>query len=490
MLPKALANFMNKNTSFLPLPKSMLCGAISKEDYKERLDLDITRYGAEYNPDSQQVQQGIPIDAKDEDIVLILYDFTLEDGGKAQCWYLAKCFYNDGKYVGFHFYDNSHRAETEKDHTEYYTHNHTDMEICIVQRAASKDPAPENKGENQTQKQMIKKIAEDQAAQNELMQKHVTEIKTMVDSLKKPVPQDQRDKELLQTLKEIKETLKQPKTSIGQPHPTQHQLQVQQQQFQPFQMPWPQQQPTWPQQPPMHPNRIQHPGARILPPEQDRQHPQLPQAAQISNSSYHRQENWMSPYQPAPQPKANERNTHLQAVIRGVPYKQDENLREIVDKIIQSKSLHGDAYVGQVNPRAIYQCDYTCKRALKENTEPDPNKKSPPPIIATFKTVQQKLDFVRDLFKDKETNDKHMTIKNVCPNLATNDNETDGIYINENLTLEQSKLFYTARQLKRTKEKPSLPYLYVWTKNGTLYVKKSDTDRAQLILHAKDLDQG
>jgi hypothetical protein len=66
---------------------------------------------------------------------------------------------------------------------------------------------------------MIKKIAEDRAAQNELMQKHVTEIKTIVDSLKQPVPQDHRDKELLQTLKEIKETLKQPKTSIGQPHP-------------------------------------------------------------------------------------------------------------------------------------------------------------------------------------------------------------------------------------------------------------------------------
>ena len=100
------------------------------------------------------------------------------------------------------------------------------------------------------------------------------------------------------------------------------------------------------------------------------------------------------------------------------------------------------------------------------------------------------MDFIRDLFKDKKANDQHMTINNVCPDLATEDNKTDGIYINENLTLEQSNLFYTARQLKRTTGKPDLPYLYVWTKNGTLYVKKSDADRAQLILHAKDLDQG
>jgi hypothetical protein len=118
----------------------------------------------------------------------------------------------------------------------------------------------------------------------------------------------------------------------------------------------------------MHPSGIQHPGARVLPPEQNRQHPQLPQAAQVSNSGYHRQENWMSPYQPTPLLKVNEKNTHLQAVIRGVPYKKDENLREILDNIIQLKSLHGGAYSGQVNPRAIYQCDYHYKNSKTGKT--------------------------------------------------------------------------------------------------------------------------
>ena len=484
-IPKLLQKKLENIKEYLPLPKAMLAGAILQEDFEERLELDVKRYGAEYGADTQQIQQGTVKEAQLHDLVLILVPFV----DKSHWYYLAKCIHNKDGYIAFQFYDNAHRDENiqKNDYINWYTNNDSEK-MCILQRETLNDTTTESKGD--TQKQIIKKMAEDQVAQNELMQKHVTEIKTMVESLKRPAPRDQHDKEVLQALQEIKETLKQPKTSIGQPPPTQHQLQVQQQQFQPFQMTWPQQQPTWSQQPSMHPSRIQHPGARALPPEQDRQHPQLPQAAQVSNSGYHRQENWMSPYQPAPQLKVNERNTHLQAVIRGVPYKKDENLREIVDNIIQLKCLHGGAFTGQVNPRAIYQCDYTCKRALKENTEPDPSKKSPPPIIATFKTVQQKMDFIRDLFKDKKANDQHMTINNVCPDLATEDNKTDGIYINENLTLEQSNLFYTARQLKRTTGKPDLPYLYVWTKNGTLYVKKSDADRAQLILHAKDLDQG
>jgi hypothetical protein len=485
ILPKTLTNLISKITGFLPLPKSMLSGAVSKEDYKERLDLDVTRYGAEYTPDSQQVQQGIPIDAKEEDIALILYDFTLEDGSKTECYYLAKCFYNDGKYVGFQFYDNSHRPEKQTDFQEYFTHNHTDIEVCIVQRAAPSDPAPENKGEAQTQKQMIRKMAEDQAAQNELMQKHVTEIKTMVDSLKRPATRDERDDEMLQTLKDIKESLKQPKTSIGQTHP-QHQPQAQQQQqLQPSQMTWPQQYTT--RQPPVHPSRNQHAGAKALQAEQDRQYPQFSQAAQVLNSGYHRQENWMTPWnQPTPQPIANDRNTHLQAAIRGVPYTKNENLRIIVDKIIQLKCLHGGAFVGAVNPRAIYPKDYTCRRALKENAEPDPNK-APPAILVTFTTAQQKLDFVRHLFSEKKTNEQHMTINDICPDLVTEENKTKGIYINENLTPKQSDLFYLARQRKKTTAKPENPYLYVWTKNGIVYVKKSETARAQIIRDGNDL---
>jgi hypothetical protein len=288
---------------------------------------------------------------------------------------------------------------------------------------------------------------------------------------------------MLKTLKELRDFMKQPKTSIEQTHP-QHQLQSQPQQLQPSQTAWSQQHPT--RQPPMHPSRNQHPGAKALQAEQDRQYPQFSQAAQVLNSGYQRQENWITPHQPAPQPTANDRNTHLQAAIRGVPYTKNENLRIIVDKIIQLKCLHGGAFIGMVNPRAIYQKDYTCKRALKENAEPDPNK-APPAILVTFTTTQQKLDFVRHVFSEKKTSEQHMTVNDICPDLATEDNKTKGIYINENLTHVQSDLFYIARQYKKTTAKPDNPYLYVWTKNGIIYVKKSETARTQIIRDGSDL---
>ena len=139
-----------------------------------------------------------------------------------------------------------------------------------------------------------------------------------------------------------------------------------------------------------------------------------------------------------------------------------------------------------INPRAIYQKDYTCKRALKENAEPDPNK-APPAILVTFTTTQQKMDFVRHVFSEKKTNEQHMTVNDVCPGLATEDNKTKGIYINESLTPVQSDLFYIARQHKKTTAKPDNAYLYVWTKNGIIYAKKSETARAQIIHDINDL---
>ena len=471
-VPKILSNKLDLYTSYLALPKSMISGSIPKEDLQERLDLDVARYGAEYNPESQQIQQGTPNDAQPNDTVLILYHFDPVNGGDEEYhYYLAKCIYNDGKYTGFHFYDNTHRDPKKPDYTDWYSYNHTDIEICILQRATPNDPAQDNKGE--TQKQMIKKMAETQTAQNELMQKHVTEIKTMVESLKRPETQDERDDEMLKTLKELRDFMKQPKISIEQTHP-QRQLQPQ-----PQQLAWPQQHPTW--QPPIHPSRNQHPGAKALHAEQERQYPQLSQAG------YQRQENWMTPWnQPTPQPTANNRNTHLQAAIRGVPYTKNENLRIIVDKIIELKCLHGGAFIGMINPRAIYQKDYTCKRALKENAEPDPNK-APPAILVTFTTTQQKMDFVRHVFSEKKTNEQHMTVNDVCPDLATEDNKTKGIYINESLTPVQSDLFYIARQHKKTTAKPDNAYLYVWTKNGIIYAKKSETARAQIIHDINDL---
>jgi hypothetical protein len=172
-----------------------------------------------------------------------------------------------------------------------------------------------------------------------------------------------------------------------------------------------------------------------------------------------------------------------QAIIKNIPYDEQEteiDLSRIIDEIIKQKKLDHYLGEGRKNPIAIEKSDYSAKRLIKPNIEQD--SKTTPIILVTFRTSQQKTNFIRARPEHKQLLKVREVVKNNREISAEEKEQT--IYISENLTDDKRYLFYLARQKKK-----EINYKYCWTTNNTIWMKKLDDSRPIRIDDESDLDK-
>lgn len=143
--------------------------------------------------------------------------------------------------------------------------------------------------------------------------------------------------------------------------------------------------------------------------------------------------------------------------IYGIPESNNENLMELFRKIVNLTTL-------QLNPAS--DIDFITRVAAK-NTEI----RRPKPIIVRFIARWKKDEFLTNLKK----------LKLKCNDIGFVGNN-NAIYFNEHLTSENKALLQSAKKLAREKK-----YMYVWVKNCTIMVRRSENSPVIHVLNQNDL---
>jgi len=137
--------------------------------------------------------------------------------------------------------------------------------------------------------------------------------------------------------------------------------------------------------------------------------------------------------------------------ISGVPEQKNEQIKDIIMKI------------GEVVGCTIADSDMdVCHRVAHMNNG-NKNSKS---IIVRFQSRNKKQDFLSASKRYRNLNSSELGfVGNVC-----------GVYVNEHLTLENKKLFKSAREFSRENN-----FKYCWVRDCRIYVKRSDESRAIVV---------
>lgn len=162
------------------------------------------------------------------------------------------------------------------------------------------------------------------------------------------------------------------------------------------------------------------------------------------------------------QKKLNDLERHTKkknVIISGVPYHNNENIGAIFQNI--QTAVHSN--IKEADIMAIHRL----KNNKSEGTESFPSN-----IIVAFKNTDVKSEF--------------MAKKKSKSRLSTRDLGMDGpsraIYVNDQLTEADGKLFYQARKLKKDNI-----FKYVWTRNGLIFMRKTDSSKILQIRNEQDL---
>jgi len=143
-------------------------------------------------------------------------------------------------------------------------------------------------------------------------------------------------------------------------------------------------------------------------------------------------------------------------IISGVPADENENLFDVLHKIQNAV----DTKIEDSDVMAIHRLG---RQSSKEGSSSTPK---PPGIIVAFKNTQ---------IKDKLMENKN--IKKITTTTLNYPGPSRNIYINDQLTEQDTALFEKARKYKIDQE-----FKYVWTKRGRILMRKTDGSR---ILHIK-----
>lgn len=145
--------------------------------------------------------------------------------------------------------------------------------------------------------------------------------------------------------------------------------------------------------------------------------------------------------------------------IIGVPQKKDENLMNVVKSIAELANYRLDPSV---------DIDFVTRVAPKSKS--DENKKSKP-IVVRFLSRWKKDDFM--------SHAKKLKLRGVDVGFTNTNNP---IHLNDHLTSSNKALLQATKKLGREKG-----YAYVWVKNCTIMVRRSDTSPVLHILQSSDL---
>lgn len=145
--------------------------------------------------------------------------------------------------------------------------------------------------------------------------------------------------------------------------------------------------------------------------------------------------------------------------ISGVPVKENENLKQIVNQIIN------------IDNDNIIMSDSNIEIIYRKHENENQNKNGFPPIICV---KVNNYNVKKSIFQNK---------KKIIDNLKNKSNKNDlPIYINESLTKHFSYLHKKARDLKRKKK-----LKYVWVKNGNLFIRETDDKPSVKVLSIEHL---
>ena len=153
-----------------------------------------------------------------------------------------------------------------------------------------------------------------------------------------------------------------------------------------------------------------------------------------------------------------ERNLKSKNVeIIGVPILKNENVVDVAVKVMK-----------KVDPQLCEEDIESARRLVKKDKKNEVTKSS---ILVRFKNINKK-NYVY-------TNRKNL----VKANFSSVDPNIKNVYINENLTPKNKQLFYLANCYRKTNN-----WKFLWTTNGTVYLREKEGADAVIIRNVSDLD--
>ena len=141
--------------------------------------------------------------------------------------------------------------------------------------------------------------------------------------------------------------------------------------------------------------------------------------------------------------------------ISGIPQHEGENTDDIVMKIAGAVGV-------KVTPE-----DIDISHRLPRRHQDQRGQVQHPPIIVKFtrRTIRNKIYYSRQQLKDKTPRQLHL-----------DDQSTNRIYINENLTPTTKRLFHQVNERRK-----HLKWKFIWTSNGKIYVRKNEDAESIMI---------
>lgn len=135
--------------------------------------------------------------------------------------------------------------------------------------------------------------------------------------------------------------------------------------------------------------------------------------------------------------------------------RKNENVTEIVNKVFKNINT-------KIEPNEIIE-------AYRKDEE---NNKSPIIVKLASNEIKSKILNARKQIGSITTKECQLT------------GEENEIFINEQLTQLKNNLFYKARELKK-----EYKYKFLWTRDGNIYIRKSETSTKLKINTTSDLDK-
>lgn len=147
--------------------------------------------------------------------------------------------------------------------------------------------------------------------------------------------------------------------------------------------------------------------------------------------------------------------------IKGIPFVPGENLEEICTKICKE--------VGLLSTQGVIRSVYRGAQFKKRDRS----------VILELPSAATKFELLK-LHKTYNANHRENSLNNETIGLEGNNSK---IYISEYLTQNARKLFFAARNYAK-----SNGFKYCWTKNGRIFLRKSEEKSALLIKKLSDLE--
>lgn len=159
-------------------------------------------------------------------------------------------------------------------------------------------------------------------------------------------------------------------------------------------------------------------------------------------------------------------NPNTELVINGLPYEgKSEDLKSIVTKIATLKEVN-------------LPSNFRCFRALRRSEGKNPASPNKPPRVI----LQLYDNALKNLMKKRSETQLTLANLNCKRGTLTDTQMAQQFYINENLTPEQARLNYEARQFRKTHN-----FKFAWTSDGITLLRKAEGKPIHSIRSMDDL---